>query len=415
MRSLRKLWTLLIAIVLSLSVTGCWDRKEVNDLALVMAQAIDLTADHQVRVSDQVAIPSKVGGSTSGSGKGEGGKSFYVVSGVGRTVSEADERVQEKLPRELYLPHLRVIVVGEDMAKSGMAQILDHYGRNPPNRLRSALLVAKGSDALTLLTTTYPLESISGEAIRKLERQLLGVNTTLLDYLIEASSIGSDQFTSAISLRAPVDASGQSGEQEAEGFAFEHQAVFRELKLVGYLDTPESIALQMMKQHIRHIILTADVPKKGGTISVDLTQVKRRGRTIVKGNQVYIDYELSGSAMMTENTTGLDADNPKNIKVFQDALNQYIEQTSTSCIKTLATDFNADALGIGEMVYHQHPYDWERLKGNWYDHLKNVKYTVTSQVKIVEAGKSGPPLYGKTHRGIKGDNINTEIGGGDSQ
>ncbi len=411
---MRKALIIAAALLLTLPLTGCWDRKEVNDLALVMAEGVDLMDNNQIKVSVQVALPSQVGGSQSGSGKGESGKSFLVVSGRGQSIGEAEHKIQQKLPRQMYLPHLRVILVGNNMAKKGMDQILDRYGRNPPNRLRTAILVAKDSDALPLLTTTYPLESISSEAVRKLERQLLGVNTTLMDFLIQASSDGMDQFTSAISLSSE-SGSGSSDKQkeETKDFTFQNVAVFRDLKLVGYLNTPESIALQILNQRLRHVTLTFGVPKTNGYISVDLTQSKRRSQTLIKGNNVSVKYEISGSAMLTENTTGLDADDPVSMKMFQDALNRYIEQISKECLETLTTKFDSDAVGIGRFVYHQHPYDWVRLKKNWHEELKNVQFSVTSQAKIIENGKSGPPLYGKTHRGILQQNETSEqIGGG---
>lgn len=132
MRNLRKLLFIFMTIGLILPLSGCWDRKEVNELALVMAKAIDLTPDNRVLVSVHVAIPSRVGGAQTGMGGGSGGKSFFMISATGRSVSEADANVQKKLPRQLYLPHLRIILIGDRMAKTGMMDILDHFGRNPP-------------------------------------------------------------------------------------------------------------------------------------------------------------------------------------------------------------------------------------------------------------------------------------------
>lgn len=414
---MRKLILVLSTVVLTFPLTGCWDRKEINELALVMAKGIDLTDNNQVKVSVQIALPSQIGGGQSGSGKGESGKSFLVVSGTGRTVSEADANIQQKLPRQLYLPHLRIILVGDRMARAGLQDILDHFGRNPPNRLRTTILVAKGSQALSLMNTTYPLESISGEAIRKLERQEAGVNTTLMSFLIQASSEGMDQYTSAITLHSKGDkeesTSSQSGADSY--FSFENQAVFRDLKLVGYLNKPDSIALYWMNQRLRYATLTMPVPNTKGTISVEVTQPKRRAQTVVKGTKVSVLYTLSGSAMVTENSTGLDVDDPHTIRLFQDAMNRYIEKTSKACLQTLFNQFDSDPTGVGRMIWHQHPYDWERLKAQWRDRLPNLQYSVASQVKIVEGGKSGPPLYGKPHRGIKSGGVTTEQVGGGSQ
>ncbi|EPZ41127.1 Ger(x)C family spore germination protein [Alicyclobacillus acidoterrestris] len=342
MRNLRKLLFIFMTIGLILPLSGCWDRKEVNELALVMAKAIDLTPDNRVLVSVHVAIPSRVGGAQTGMGGGSGGKSFFMISATGRSVSEADANVQKKLPRQLYLPHLRIILIGDRMAKTGMMDILDHFGRNPPNRLRTAILVAKDSDARSLLNTTYPLESLSGEAIRKLERQLTGSNTTLMDFMIQSASEGTDQMASAIDIKPAqespggdssdtggTDGSDSSSQGEESGdtepaFSFDHCAVFRNLKLVGYLDPDDTMSLEWMLDRLKYTMLTMEVPKMGKTISVDLTQAHRRVRTQVQGNQVSVQYQLSGAAMLIENQTGLDADDPEVMKTFQTAVNAYV-------------------------------------------------------------------------------------------
>lgn len=404
---MRKVILTLFTIILTLPLAGCWDRREINELALVIAKGIDLTNNNQVRCSMQVVIPSKVGGGQSGSGKGESGKSFFVVTGTGHTISEADAMIQQKLSRQLYLPHLRLTLIGDRMARDGLYKYLDIFGRNPPIRLRAAVSIAKDSDALSLLETTSPLESISGENVRKLERQITGTNTTMMDFLIAASSEGTDQYASAVSLISP------SGHYPY--LALNNQAVFRDLKLVGYLDRPSSIALLWLTERLRYTTLTMKVPKTDGTISVDLTQARRRGYTYVKGNQVSVRYELAGSAMITENTTGLDSDDPQTMKMFENALNQYVVQICKECLTTLFKQYDADPTGVGQMVYHQHPYNWERLKEKWRDEIPNIQYDIASQVKIIEAGKSGPPLYGKPQRGIRTRSTTTEQLGGSEQ
>lgn len=409
---MRKAMLVLSILLITLPLTGCWDRKEVNELGLVMAKAIDLTANGEIRVSVQVAKPSAVGGSQHTS-TGDS-NSYFVVSATGRTVGEADARLQQRLPRQLYLPHLRVILVGESMATSGMDKILDHFGRNPPNRLRSAILVAKGSDALAFLNTSSPLESISGESIRKLERQLIGTNTTLMDFLIEAASEGTDEFTSAISLQSE-SAVGQSGDQKQDKpyFTFQNEAIFKDLKLVGYLNTPESIAMQWMNERLHHVTITTTVPGAKGTISVELSHPRRRARTFVRGSDVMVQYHLSGTALLIENATGMDADDPETMALFQSALNKHITSTAQACLSTLTKQLDADAVGIGLMIYHQHPVDWERLKKDWHKQLPNVRYNVTSEVKLMENGKSGPPLYTKQQRGIsKRGTVPQQVGGG---
>lgn len=287
-----------------------------------------------------------------------------------------------------------------------MEDVLDHFGRNPPNRLRTTILVAKHSDAAPLLQSTYPLESLSGEAVRKLERQLTGSNKTLMDFLIEAAGEGIDQSASAVEL-IPQEESERTSDEDSDIFRFSSTGIFRDLKLIGYVQGPETVALQWLNQRLRRTTLTCPVPNMHGTISVELTQARRRAYTYVHGNDVTVKYVLLGTAMLTENETGLDADNPKTVQRFQIGLNKYVESIMLKCLEQVNRDMNADPTGIGQLVYHQHPYLWPKLKPMWRQTLPHIHYIIDSRVQIIEGGKSGPPLYGKPQHGIRSSQGNT--------
>ena len=55
-------------------VSGCWDRVEINDLAIVTAAAIEKKEDNQIELSIQVFIPKSLssGGGQGGPGGGGG-------------------------------------------------------------------------------------------------------------------------------------------------------------------------------------------------------------------------------------------------------------------------------------------------------------------------------------------------------
>ena len=54
---MKKILLLLSICVSILFLSGCWDRVEVNDLAIVTATAIDKRDDNQIELSIQIFIP----------------------------------------------------------------------------------------------------------------------------------------------------------------------------------------------------------------------------------------------------------------------------------------------------------------------------------------------------------------------
>ena len=81
-----------------LFLTGCWDRIEIHDLAIVTGAAID-QKDDEIELSVQVFIP-KAMGSGGGQSSGGGGKITYTASQTGKNIADALSKLQGKFPRE---------------------------------------------------------------------------------------------------------------------------------------------------------------------------------------------------------------------------------------------------------------------------------------------------------------------------
>lgn len=67
---IRKFRDVLMLLLCTIFIAGCWDRKEINDIAFVIGIAVDKEQDNY-RSSLQIALPGQ-SGSTGSSGGGGG-------------------------------------------------------------------------------------------------------------------------------------------------------------------------------------------------------------------------------------------------------------------------------------------------------------------------------------------------------
>lgn len=88
--------TLFIIFVISLILTGCWSRTEVNDIAIVLGAAIDKAENENLRLSLQIAIPKGLGPTATNQGK-----ATILISAEGKNIMEVYRLIQEKIPREI--------------------------------------------------------------------------------------------------------------------------------------------------------------------------------------------------------------------------------------------------------------------------------------------------------------------------
>ena len=119
----RRIVHLIGIIFISLLITGCWDKREINDLAIATAISID-KKDDEYHVSAQVVLPTEL--SMKG-GMGSSPVTLYEASG--KSVNEAIRKLTQVSPRIIYLGHLRVVVISEELAKEGIATTVDFLSR----------------------------------------------------------------------------------------------------------------------------------------------------------------------------------------------------------------------------------------------------------------------------------------------
>ncbi|MFZ5828348.1 MAG: Ger(x)C family spore germination protein [Bacillota bacterium] len=109
---------LLLLLCLTL-LTGCWDNREPRRRAFVLGMAIDAGEEADVlEVSVQLPVPhaAKASGASGGGGGGAQEPQYLLVRGSGPTLSEALERVQDRVSRSLFLGQMRMILLSEQLS-----------------------------------------------------------------------------------------------------------------------------------------------------------------------------------------------------------------------------------------------------------------------------------------------------------
>ena len=172
---------LMFSFVLPL-LTGCWDRLEIEERAVVLgvgidkaeqalpkpSEAISHPADKQlnitkaglIKVSAQIAVPGRIPlGPGEGGGGGGGQKTIWVVEATGYTVADAFNVLQQRVSRPLFFGHLRIIVVAEKVAKKGIENLNDYFRRNPEVRRTNWMVICKG-EATAIMHASPQLERV---------------------------------------------------------------------------------------------------------------------------------------------------------------------------------------------------------------------------------------------------------------
>jgi spore germination protein KC len=378
--------TLLCSLPLA---TGCWDRTEMNDLALVMAAGYDLTDEGELRTTLQIALPS--GGQEGKKNSGGDKKPFLVQSMTGDTVHDSQVKIQERMSRELYEGHRRVIVIGEKLARHGIKNLLDQFSRDPHSRFRSYIVIAKGMEARELLDKPYPFERVPAEAMRELEKSRAGFESTLRDYMIENSIAGVEPIMGAIELISESSDSEQSKDQN-ETFHLAGTGVFNKLKLIGYLDDRETRGLLWLRGERPRGIFTADIPQVHGRVSVEMKREKSKLQAHVENGKVHLLVHIDAEAAVHENATSLDLSVPASLDTVEAAITQTICKRVRNVVTKAQTEFGQDIFGFGRELHRHDPAQWELVRDSWNEKFSEADLQPDVSLRLIQMGMSRAPL-----------------------
>lgn len=375
---MKKIRVVVIWLFTVVILSGCWDRVEINDLAIVSAIGIDLTKDENILLSLQIAIPTKIG--TSQGGGEAGGKSTYVISGTGGTISEAYRKIQMKVSRRIFFAQSRVLLIGEKLAKKGVQHILDFHLRYNEPRINSYIMFTK-AEAAEIIKSYPELEKISAEETKELVKLGVGLSVLIRDFVNTMYLEGMEPVAPRFEL-TPLESNKKV--QVINGVA-----VFKGDKLVGWMDDKETRGILWLQNKVKTAVITVDIPKGwgGGKISLDVLKAKTKLEPILeKGNlKMKITTDLVLTVM--ENDSKLHIDQTKILELVNKYVEEEVRNRIQKSLDMAQKDFQSDIFGFGEEVYKKYPKEWNnRYKKNWNEEFSQLEVSINPKAQIRRIG-----------------------------
>lgn len=139
---MQKFSLLIILLLLPILLTGCFEKREIEDLAYVIAIGIDKGKEEgKVSISFQIAVPIKIAGEGS---NGSGKESTSLITLETDSISNAVSRADTMISKEITLSHNKIIVFSEELAKEGIDYYLSAFVTNREIRPKTSVIIHKG-------------------------------------------------------------------------------------------------------------------------------------------------------------------------------------------------------------------------------------------------------------------------------
>lgn len=394
---------ILILLVVS-SQAGCWSRLEVEDLAFATLVALDKAAESQIELSVQFAITANGGDEGSG-GDGAADAPVWTVNSVGNNLAGAIENMQTFTGKYPFWAHTRVIIIGEELARSGIASVLDYFMRNREFRFSTWVMVSEGP-AKDLLAVTPKLSQLPAELVAELNRVTSETSISTSCSLIELFQLlveehASEPILPLITVHQPADASQASPEEvesgdtsdKADSLSCSGLAVFSGDKMIAKLDADEARGLLWLRGETKRSTLVIDVPGQGYLVQGQIygrrtLRVTRAGDALKAKITIYQDGDLKEHDLKQFE---LNADT---IKEMNNLLSAHIQAIAEEVLQKTQQELKTDVIGIGERVYRLYPKLYQSL--NWQEYFPTMPIEVEVHASFRRTGEMlQSPLTGK--------------------
>lgn len=384
---MKKFVLIIITLFILLISSGCYNYKEINDMAIVSSIGIDKDNKNDKYIVSAQIMNSKESEDSEDS-------QITVYTKEGDTVHEALRNITLKSPRKLYGNHLSKIVLSEEVAKEGIDNILDIFNRITEVRNEFIITIVKedkASDVLKVLTTT---ESIPAEYV-KLSLKIAD-KTSGLTYATKLDEFISLYLKKGIDPVVPVlkiDKKEKKGTtinnitttNPISKIVIEDLAVTNKGKLETYLKNEEVIGYNFLRNQIQKMIIPVKCDDENNYASILILKNKTKSNAAKKDNKYIINFNINSEAIITEYNCKKDLTDEKVIKELEKdtekKIKRYIKKSLNKQKET-----KGKFLGLERIIYLDYP------------KYKNEDYSVKYNAKINLVRK------GEIRNSVKGEN-----------
>ena len=367
---------------------GCYNFKVLNDLAITSAIGID-KSDNGYKVTAQVVNTQKEGTDNNSSSDPK----IIVYEHTSKTVQEAVRYMVLESPKRLYPNHMQVIIISEDVAKDGILKSLDLFFRDSELQKNFYVLISKDVSANQILKTLTPADSIVSSNIKKsLESdssyfgitELVTYDELINTYLNPNKEISLPSVTLKGKMKGSDKIDNIEQSDSSTKVVLSQMAIFKDDKMIGYLDDKQSIALSFIKGKINNTIIKYKCT--GGYIVVETTNSKSSINVDNKGN---FRIKISGDAAINEVSCDINLENDNSISKINKQVNKEIKKNVNNTIKYVKNNYNSDIFNFLDILYKNQYSLYKKISNDWYkDKFKDSKIDIDVDIKVVEKGNT---------------------------
>ncbi|MEK5486951.1 Ger(x)C family spore germination protein [Lysinibacillus sp. FSL M8-0355] len=382
-----KIKVICLLCILTLLLSGCWSKRELNELAIVVALGID-KIDEEYEITVQIVDPSEI------SMRQASTQRSPVVSyhSRGETIFEAIRKMTTNAARKPYFAHLQVVVLGEDLAKEGISDSLDLIVRDHEFRKDFDVIMSHEATAKEVLNVLTPIEKIpANKMLNSLDVSEKAWGATIAVNIDELVNTLTNKHKGALITAIEVHGDKKLGVDQTNVqrvktpvlLQYAGLAVFKGDKYIGLLTEGESKSVSFLNDKIQSTIEIIACPKKG-TLSSEITQSTTKVKGSFDNGKPKIDVRIHVEQNIGEVECDIDLTKNKSIDYVNKKTAKGIDERIQKTLEKIQQQYEVDVFGFGDALHRADPKQWKKIKDEWASIFPDLAVDV--QVKVTTQG-----------------------------
>ncbi|MGZ0041321.1 Ger(x)C family spore germination protein [Paenibacillus ottowii] len=371
-------------LLLLIFLTGCWDRKEIEDVGIVLGIGLDKSEKNElnqqsISMLHQFAIPKQFASKDTGGSQ----KDYLNLVSEGTPVFKNIRELSTRSDRLPSYEHLRIIVISQGLARNiDLKRITNFLLRNTDTRRSIRVVIDKGN-----AKDIFEKHGISTNPSLVLRALSDNYKTSLM--MPHESKLGdiSEKLTGKTSFIVP---GVETTYAEAK---FAGAAVIKGnlAKMIGWLNEEEVTGLNLLKgEKKQNGIINGTDPKSGEAIVYEIRTIKSKIKPIFKGNRISFEVEINTMGKLREDWVDPgNAFESEFIKRAEQATEASIREAVSKTLSKIQKNLRVDVAGFGTKLRIKNPRAWNKLIEDWDEEFSEMQVEVKVNVKIQEFGTKG--------------------------
>lgn len=386
---MKKSCFVLVYIITCIILVGCWDYREIEEVEIVLGLGIDshvIPSDEVDQLSQsQYRVTYEIVGIESEQGQ----LKSRVLQDDGNTLFRAIRKIIEKNGKQTYLAHIQILIISEELARSGIIEILDYTMRDGEYRPDVHILITDGCKAEQMFADdSVDVASMKlNDAFKNQKRIGTYESTTVWNVIDKLTQKGYEPAIPLIRL----DKEHNEGKLK---HTIGGTAVFKGSKMVGKLTEDETLYYLFVDDEITNQPLSMEYyfDEILGHISLEILYSKTKITPVVEDGKITMNIDINCNVALNELSNYLNILNEQDRQDVEKYAEKTIEEGIQELVTHVQKDYKSDIFGFGDVLKRKDNKAWKKVEENWEDIFPSISVATDVDVYIERSALSSKSI-----------------------